>query len=97
MNNTSRIPLKEKVALYPENRMFGTVLPAAGFYVRHAKNIQFNNVCLKTLSQDKRPMFYLDGVEDIDIRFCKNNRRQADVKSINTGQSDFRIFIRIHY
>ncbi|MDR1155780.1 MAG: hypothetical protein LBL04_13825, partial [Bacteroidales bacterium] len=71
----------EKIAAYPENRMFGIVLPASGFYVRHARDIRFNNVCMETLSPDERPMFYLDDAAGIEILSCKNNHRAADVKN----------------
>jgi polygalacturonase len=76
-----REEVPEKIAAYPENRMFGVVLPASGFYVRHAKDIRFNNVCMETLSPDERPMFYLDDAAGIEILSCKNNHRAADVKN----------------
>jgi hypothetical protein len=47
---------------YPEPTSFGK-LPAYGFYIRHAKNIEFNDVELITKSEDGRPPFQLDDVE----------------------------------
>jgi len=52
--------------LYPEYFMWG-VLPAYGFYARHAKAISLNNVRFELRSQDARPAVVLDDVEDVDI------------------------------
>ncbi|MBC8152473.1 MAG: glycoside hydrolase family 28 protein [Bacteroidetes bacterium] len=57
------IPEQEK--RYPENRMFGLKLPASGFYIRHAKNITFDNVDFKLLAPDSRPVYALDDVKQI--------------------------------
>jgi len=42
---------------YPEATMWGN-LPAWGFYVRHASNVEFQNVELKTIQPDVRPDYY---------------------------------------
>lgn len=81
-NITEEVP--EKIASYPENRMFGVVLPASGFYVRHAKDIQFNNIRMKTLNGDDRPMFFFDDVDGADIINSKINGAKATVRDINT-------------
>lgn len=47
---------------YPEQFFFG-ILPASGAYIRHAKNIRFNNVVLTVRSTDERKMIVLDDVE----------------------------------
>jgi polygalacturonase len=60
------VPEKEKT--YPENRMFGVVLPAYGFYVRHAKNITFENVKINKLSPDKRTEYKFDDVENYIVK-----------------------------
>ncbi len=46
----------EKEKDYPESTMWGN-LPARGFFVRHARNIQFHNVVVQTDSADVRPDF----------------------------------------
>jgi len=46
----------EKEKEYPEATMWGN-LPAKGFYVRHARNVEFNNVRVITENQDVRPDF----------------------------------------
>lgn len=48
---------KELEKSYPECVMWGN-LPAWGFYIRHATNVVFNNVELKTIQPDARPDFY---------------------------------------
>jgi len=55
------IPEKEKN--YPEGTMFG-VLPAYGFYVRHARNISIEGGYWATVIPDARPALYFDDVED---------------------------------
>jgi polygalacturonase len=52
-------PEREKE--YPEPSMFG-LLPAYGFFIRHAKGIEMDNVDVGFLSEDRRPAFVLDRV-----------------------------------
>ena len=54
------VPQSEKN--YPEPSMFG-VLPASTFYIRHAKNITFDNICVSFQKEDFRPAFVLDNVQ----------------------------------
>jgi len=44
----------EKEKAYPESTMWGN-LPAKGFFVRHARNIQFHNIQVLTEQPDARP------------------------------------------
>lgn len=60
----------EEVKSYPENRMFGNTLPGAGFYVRHVRNIRFNNVRFTALLPDKRPLYFLDDVRGAEFNNC---------------------------
>ena len=46
----------EKEKAYPEATMWGN-LPAKGFFVRHARNVHFNNVSILTDEPDVRPDF----------------------------------------
>jgi len=48
--------LDEKAAEYPEATMWGP-LPAKGFYVRHAHNVTFKDIDIKTTMSDERPIF----------------------------------------
>ncbi len=62
------VPEQEK--LYPEPAMFG-VLPAYGFFIRHAKGIELNNVEVGFMQEDRRPAFVLDDVSGADFQHVK--------------------------
>jgi len=48
---------------YPEPAMFG-VLPAYGFYIRHASGVRLDNIQVGFSEPDTRPAFVLDDVRD---------------------------------
>ena len=54
----------EKEKEYPEATMWG-VLPAKGFFIRHARNVQFDNVRIQTIHPDVRPDFVREDTEDL--------------------------------
>lgn len=56
----------ENEKLYPEPWMFGTI-PASGFFIRHAKNIELNNVHLSFQQEDHRPSLWLEDVQGIRL------------------------------
>jgi polygalacturonase len=51
---------------YPEPGMFGA-LPATGFFVRHARNVEMSNVEIVTAAADARPAFWMQDVDGVDI------------------------------
>jgi polygalacturonase len=53
--------IAEKEAAYPEAAMFGPQLPAYGFWVRHARNVQFSDVLVTSQTPDTRPPFASGG------------------------------------
>ncbi len=53
---------------YPENRMYGASLPAHGFYVRHAKGIQFENFRLLLRNPDARAAIVFDDVKNSSFK-----------------------------
>ena len=59
------MPLEE-IKHYPEPPMFGK-LPASGFFVRHAKNLEFSNVEIAWSKPDARPVFWMQDVDGVDI------------------------------
>ncbi len=59
----ARRVVPENSRAYPENRMLG-VLPAYGFYIRHARDIHFRDVRVAIRQADGRPAFVLDDVQD---------------------------------
>ena len=56
----------EKETAYPEYGMFG-LLPAYGFYVRHANNLRFENFELEYKNTDHRPAFKFEDVQNLDL------------------------------
>jgi polygalacturonase len=50
---------------YPEASMFGT-LPATGFFLRHARNIEFSNIEISTAKPDARPAIWAEDVDGLD-------------------------------
>ena len=60
------VPEVEKA--YPENRMFGIMLPAYGFYMRHADNIRLVNVKLSTVGdKEERHAVVAEDVNGLEI------------------------------
>lgn len=55
---------------YPESTKWGN-LPSYGFYIRHVKNINLNNVELRLKNSDSRPAIIVDDVKDIKITGLK--------------------------
>lgn len=60
--------LPENIHAYPENRMYGEVYPASGFYIRHGKNISFEDVSLKLKEKDCRSSLVLSDVQNISFK-----------------------------
>jgi polygalacturonase len=57
----------ENETAYPENRMYGLVYPASGFYLRHVKNSTLNHITLSTRTNDARPPVVLDDVSGVGL------------------------------
>jgi polygalacturonase len=55
---------------YPDPRMFGQI-PAYGFFIRHVKGIELNNVEVSFLNEDFRPAFILNDVKKADFHHVK--------------------------
>ncbi len=56
----------EQANAYPEPSMFG-LLPAYGFYLRHATGIRLDGVQIGFTGDEKRPAFVLDDVHDVEF------------------------------
>ena len=59
--------VRENDGGYPTAAMFHRVLPASGFFVRHVKNITFNNVQLFIKDENVRPAFIFHDVKDAQV------------------------------
>ncbi|MFY7793181.1 MAG: glycoside hydrolase family 28 protein [Chitinophagaceae bacterium] len=68
LEDLGRVP--ENRANYPEFSMFGE-LPAWGFYLRHARGIQFRNVKLSFKKDDYRPAVTMDDVQSSSFSALK--------------------------
>ena len=68
LDELDRVP--ELAANYPEFSMFRE-LPAWGFYIRHAKDITFENVSLICAKKDYRSPIVLDDVQGATFRLLK--------------------------
>ena len=43
------------------------IMPAYGFFIRHAKDIQLNNVEVSFMGSEVRPAFIIDNVKGIEL------------------------------
>ena len=66
----SYLKITEMEKNYPAGTMFG-VLPAYGFFIRHAKNITLENIRLSFAQEDQRPALLCDDVEQLEINGLK--------------------------
>ena len=91
-------PVPEAEKRYPENRMFDRqMLPAYGFYLRHADGIAFENVRLEyTGKTESRPAVFADdatGVTFTGCRFAKPAGRLpaiCGVSSVDDAREELR-------
>jgi polygalacturonase len=67
-NINREVPEEEKS--YPEFDMFGE-LPSFGFFIRHADNIRFSDVQLKTKLADARPAVMISDVSNSEFESLK--------------------------
>ncbi|MEK9278559.1 glycoside hydrolase family 28 protein [Bradyrhizobium sp. ISRA442] len=75
---------------YPEPVLFGP-LPAQHFYIRHARNLEFNNVELRAVTADARPSLWLGDLNSADLTHVKFPSSIGPTVSFN-DVSDFRAF-----
>jgi polygalacturonase len=73
-------PVPENETGYPTTHMFGDVLPASGFFIRHVKNISLSNIQIAVAGADTRQPFYLDDVITAGIS-------NATLKNAGTGKT----------
>jgi polygalacturonase len=78
------IPEEEKE--YPEAAMFG-ILSSYGFFIRHASNIKFTEVSVKTASPDARPALILSDVNDSEFSRMKLGSTKGNECAINISNS----------
>jgi hypothetical protein len=70
--------------------MFGK-LPASGFFVRHARNLEFSNVELAWTEPDLRPAFWMQDVQGVDVFRFKLPRNNTGLAFALHDVSDFNL------
>lgn len=77
---------------YPENRMFGHIIPAGGLYVRHAERVLVDNMQVTQRNKDYRPVIILndvDGFTGRDIHGSDDSvpmwRTQGECKNVSVN------------
>jgi polygalacturonase len=78
--------IPEMVKEYPEAEMFD-MLPSYGFFIRHAKNIRFSNVQLRTETVDLRPAISLFDVDEADFSGLNLGSSKNNVCNVLADQS----------
>ena len=56
----------EREDQYPEPSMFG-LIPAYGFFIRHVRGVEMDNVSVGFMSEDRRPAFVLEDVQGAEF------------------------------
>lgn len=82
-------PLPENPKTYPENRMYGTVYPAAGLFIRHVDGITLKNIKLTNRQPDARPSIVFDDVKNGTVMDLKTDAPvggQPVVRAVNSRQ-----------
>lgn len=62
--------IPENTRGYPENRMFGQTLPAAGFFIRHAQDVDLRDIVIETPPGETRPFLAADDVQQLSLSRC---------------------------
>jgi polygalacturonase len=76
-NKIQQIVPEESKGSYPEPAKFG-IIPSYGFFIRHAKNIQLDNVEFSYLGNEKRPAFILDDVKNVEFNNVEAQKSASD-------------------
>jgi hypothetical protein len=77
---------------YPEPGRFGQ-MPAQGFFIRHVRGIDMQDIEIKPMTEDRRPAFVLEDVEEADFnhielpRNAEENWRLKNVKGFGVSRS----------
>lgn len=72
---------------YPENRMYGFAYPSSGFFFRHVKNLNANNVDLEVRNEDYRPAVILDDVHGVKFESLSGSIPKGNMPFIRVYNS----------
>jgi polygalacturonase len=81
-------PEREKE--YPEPSMFG-MLPAYGFFIRHARGLELNNVEVGFMQEDRRPAFVLDSVKAVAFQHVQAQKTAGVPALVLLNVNDFSV------
>lgn len=89
---TTKIPavVPENEKTYPEPAKMG-IMPAYGFFIRHAKNIQLNNVEVSFMGEEIRPAFVIQDVNGILLTRIKAQAANGIKNFVLKNVEDFSI------
>ena len=73
---------------YPDPRNFGQI-PAYGFFIRHVKGIELNNVDVAYEDEDFRPAFILDDVTKAEFHNVEAQKAEGVPSFILKNVKDF--------
>ena len=90
--NDASIVVPEKINEYPENRMFGPVLPAYGLYIRHVKNLTMENIQCRLRKPDYRPAFIFDDVHNVSLNNFQVDLPQGKAPIVYLNESSDVVF-----
>jgi hypothetical protein len=79
--------IPEAINSYPENKIFGPDLPAYGFFIRHASNIELNNIQFNVPSTDNRYAVYMEDCKNVGLNQVlsrSHKSTEAFLKVVNT-------------
>lgn len=62
---------------YPENRSFGSSLPAYGFFLRHVKDISLSNIRFNVCFADHRPAVWIEDGQQVRIDKVTSNKHDT--------------------
>ncbi len=74
---------------YPDPRNFGQI-PAYGFFIRHVKGIELNNVTVGFENEDQRPAFILDDVKQAELNNVDAQAATGVPRFVLKNVEDFR-------
>ena len=79
----------EQVANYPENRMFNTLLPAYGFFLRRVDNITMDNVQMSYFGGNElRPVIFGEKISGMRLMNCIWQKPSGETEAINLKDSE---------
>ncbi len=61
------IQVAEKEDEYPDSDMFGPAMPAHGFFMRHVRGVEMEDIKILSANPDERPAFVLQDAQDVEF------------------------------